>query len=276
MVDSMATPAASLKERFRAARDIGEVAGALALDFFRRRKELTIEIKGGLQDVVSVADRSVEDLIRARIRAAFPDDSILGEEHGLETGGSGFTWVVDPIDGTSAFVHGLPDWCVSIALLQGDALVMGVIRVPCAGESFAALNGEGASLNGAPLRLDSALTLENGLTGIGASAHIPAGMAGEMITALMARGGNYIRTGSGARMLADVAAGRLAGFYEPSMSAWDCLAGYCLVREAGGRHRAFALEGEAMLRRAPVLAAGPGAFDALSELAHGCEHWLVD
>lgn len=264
----------ALAARFAAAQDIAEEAGALALDYFRRRKDLTIEIKGGLQDVVSIADKNVETLIRDRLHTSFPEDGILGEEHGVDQGSSGFTWVVDPIDGTSAFVHGLPSWCVSIALLSGSDLVMGVIRVPCGDESFAAVKGGGATLNGEALRLDSSKTLQNSLTGIGANNAVPPEMIGALITGLMARGGNYIRTGSGAQMLALVAAGRLAGFYEPSMHAWDCLAGYCLVAEAGGSYRPFPVEGAAILEGGPVLAAGPGAFEELSALASESERLL--
>ncbi|MGX1499863.1 myo-inositol-1(or 4)-monophosphatase [Labrenzia sp. MBR-25] len=264
----------ALAARFAAAQDIAEEAGALALDYFRRRKDLTIEIKGGLQDVVSIADKNVETLIRDRLHTSFPEDGILGEEHGIDQGSSGFTWVVDPIDGTSAFVHGLPSWCVSIALLSGSDLVMGVIRVPCGDESFAAVKGGGATLNGEALRLDSSKTLQNSLTGIGANNAVPPEMIGALITGLMARGGNYIRTGSGAQMLALVAAGRLAGFYEPSMHAWDCLAGYCLVSEAGGSYRPFPVEGAAILEGGPVLAAGPGAFEELSALASESERLL--
>ncbi|WP_422377870.1 inositol monophosphatase family protein [Roseibium sp.] len=268
-VQSKGTPAinAELADRFRFARDIAEEAGALALDYFRRRKDLTVEIKGGLQDVVSIADRDVETLIRRRIAAAFLDDGILGEEQGLLDGRSGYTWVVDPIDGTSAFVHGHKNWCVSIALTDGTEPVIGVIRVPCDDETFAAQRGGGATLNGAPLRLDGALTLQNGLTGIGASQSVVPEKVGALISGLMARGGNYIRTGSGAQMLAFVAAGRLAGFHEPSMHAWDCLAGYCLVAEAGGFYLPFPAKGEGLLNSGPVLAAGPGAFDALRDLA---------
>lgn len=253
--------------RFRLARDIAIDAGAMALDYFRRRAELTIEVKGGLQDVVSIADRNVETLIRERIAEAFPEDGILGEEHGFEKSGSEFTWVIDPIDGTSAFVHGHTNWCVSIALLNGGEPVIGVIRVPCDDETFAAMKGAGATLNGVPLKLDGSMTLQNGLTGIGANQSVAPERVGALIGGLMALGGNYIRTGSGAQMLAMVAAGRLAGFFEPAMHAWDCLAGYCLVSEAGGRYRAFPVEGNTILESSPVLAAGPGAFEDLSVLA---------
>lgn len=259
-----------LESRFQLARDIALDAGAMALDYFRRRKELTIEVKGGLQDVVSIADRNVETLIRDRIAEAFPEDGILGEEHGFQKSGGGYSWVVDPIDGTSAFVHGHTNWCVSIALLYGGEPVIGVIRVPCDDETFAAMKGSGATLNGVPLKLDASMTLQNSLTGIGANQSVPPERVGALISGLMALGGNYIRTGSGAQMLAMVAASRLAGFFEPSMHAWDCLAGYCLVAEAGGYYRPFPVDGSAILDGGPVLAAGPGAFEALSGLADRC------
>lgn len=267
--DSEPLSLSEAEARFRLAATIAVDAGALALDYFCRRRELTVEIKGGLQDVVSIADRTVETLIRERILTAFPDDGILGEEHGFETGSSGYTWVVDPIDGTSAFVHGHRSWCVSIALLHGGDLVAGVVRVPCDDETFAAMTGRGATLNGTTLELDGSMTLQNSLTGIGANQSVPPERVGALIGGLMAAGGNYIRTGSGAQMLAMVASGRLAGFYEPSMHAWDCLAGYCLVAEAGGRYRPFPMTGSALLEGGPVLAAGPGAFEALAALADG-------
>ncbi|MCK7615058.1 inositol monophosphatase family protein [Roseibium sediminicola] len=266
-IANLASVTRDLEARFRLATDIAVDAGAMAFDYFRRRKELTIEVKGGLQDVVSIADRTVETLIRARIAEAFPEDGILGEEHGFQTSGSGYTWVVDPIDGTSAFVHGHTNWCVSIALLFGGEPVIGVIRVPCDDETFKAMKGAGATLNGVTLKLDMSMTLQNSLTGIGANQSVPPERVGALISGLMALGGNYIRTGSGAQMLAMVAAGRLAGFFEPSMHAWDCLAGYCLVSEAGGRYRPFPVDGSAILESGPVLAAGPGAFEALSSLA---------
>ena len=257
----------TLQARFHLAQVISEEAGNMAMDYFMRRKELLVETKTGLQDLVSIADRDVENLIRTFLHESFPEDGVLGEEYGAQEGSSGHLWVIDPIDGTAAFLHGMPNWCVSIALLKDAELVMGVIRIPCDDETFAAVKGGGATLNGEQLMLDGSKTLQNSLTGIGANHDIPPEMVGSTISDLMAAGGNYIRTGSGAQMIAHVAAGRLAGFYEPSMHIWDCLAGYCLVSEAGGRHRNFPLTGNARLEGGPVLAAGPGAYDALDQIA---------
>ena len=266
MMDSPLNNSPDLDPRFRLAKELAEEAGAVALDYFQRRDELVIETKRDPQDVVSVADRSVEALIRKRIEAAFPEDGILGEEYGLLSGTSGLTWVIDPIDGTAPFVNGLPNWCVSIAVLAEEEPVIGVIKAACDNELFAAMTGKGASVNGRTLSLDTSKTLQNGLTGIGGNSHVPPAMVGASITRLLEAGGNFVRTGSGALMLAHVAAGRLVGYYEPYMHAWDCLAGYCLVKEVGGDHLPFPVRGDSLHTGSPVLAAGPGAFRELVEL----------
>lgn len=256
-----------LDRRHQLAEEIAREAGALALDYFDRRDTLVIETKRDLQDVVSIADREVERLIRERIAAQFPDDGFLGEETGFEAGSSGYSWAVDPIDGTAPFVNGLPTWCVSIAVVHEDLPVVGVIAVPCTGELFSSAQGRGASLDGKRLTLDPARTIRNSLTGIGSNSHVSPEKAGRIITGLLAGGGNYIRNGSGALMLAYVAAGRLVGYLEPYMHAWDCLAGYCLVQEAGGRHLPFPLDGGNAKGGTVVLAANPSAWDDLFALS---------
>ncbi|MGH6761801.1 MAG: inositol monophosphatase family protein [Phyllobacterium sp.] len=264
----MTSPAKSdISTRYELARTLAREAGRIALDFFNRREELVVEIKGDPQDVVSIADRQVEEMIRQRIADAHPDDSILGEEYGLTDGSSGFTWVIDPIDGTSPFVNGMPSWCVSIAVLHGETPVVGVIYAPCNDELFAAASGHGANLNGKSLKLDAVRTIRNGVTGIGANHHVKPATVAKLVEDLLTEGGNFIRNGSGALMLAYVAAGRLVGYYEPYMHAWDCLAGYCLVTEAGGWHLPFPVANGGLTRGSPVLAAGPGSTDDLRRVA---------
>lgn len=256
-----------LDNRFALAQTIARTAGAVALDYFNRRDTLIIETKRDAQDVVSIADREVENLIRAAVAEAQPDDGFLGEEYGLVAGSSGYTWVVDPIDGTSPFVNGMPSWCVSIAVLYEGKPVIGVIYAPCFDELYAAADGRGATLNGGVLTLDPSRTIRNSVTGLGANNYVTPAFVGKMVETLMEAGGNFIRNGSGALMLAYVAAGRLVGYYEPYMHAWDCLAGYCLVTEAGGWHHPFPVEGDQLTRGAPVLAAAPGAVDDLRRIA---------
>lgn len=256
-----------LDARFALAQTIARNAGAVALDYFNRRETLVIETKRDAQDVVSIADREVENLIRAGVADIYPEDGFLGEEYGLAAGTSGYTWVVDPIDGTSPFVNGMPNWCVSIAVLFDSKPVIGVIFAPCFDELYAAATGKGAVLNGRVLQLDPSRTIRNAVTGIGANNHVTPAFVGKMVETLMEAGGNFIRNGSGALMLAYVAAGRLVGYYEPYMHAWDCLAGYCLVSEAGGWHHPFPVDGEQLTRGSPVLAAAPGAVEDLRRIA---------
>ncbi|PSH61465.1 inositol monophosphatase [Phyllobacterium brassicacearum] len=259
--------AADLHARFALAQEVARGAGAVALAHFNAREQLVIETKADPQDVVSAADREVEALIRARIATAFSSDSVLGEEYGVSPGASDYTWVVDPIDGTSPFLNGMPTWCVSIAVLRGEEIVIGVIYVPCADETYAAAAGMGATLNGKTLKLDATRTIRNAVTGIGANHHVSPATVASIIEKLLDAGGSFIRNGSGALMLAYVAAGRLVGYYEPYMHAWDCMAGYCLVKEAGGWHHPFPVTGDGLTKGSPVLAAATGAVSDLRQIA---------
>lgn len=264
-----------LAPRLEHAEAIARAAGALALDHFRRRDRLVIETKRHPTDLVSEADREVETLIRARLADAFPDDAQLGEEHGLTPGTSGLTWVIDPIDGTAPYLSGLPGWCVSIGACDASGPAIGVIHVPVLDETFVAARGGAAYLDGAPLRV-SDRDLRGGLLGMGANDRVPAERVGEMLSDLMLAGSSWVRYGSGALMLAWVAAGRLIGYVEPRMSAWDCMAGYCLIAAAGGRVLPFP-DGDRMLRPAPVLGAAPRAFDELRRVCRieDAHHWSL-
>jgi myo-inositol-1(or 4)-monophosphatase len=255
----------NLETRLTFAEDLARRAGDLALRYFNSRDSLTVEAKRNPQDMVSEADRSVELLIREAIGARFPEDGILGEEFGLQPGTSGLTWIIDPIDGTAPFLAGLPGWCVSIGALDADGPAIGVIRVPVLDESYAAARGLRASLNGTPVCVAQAVDLRTGLLGIGANDRIPAERLGAALADIIEAGGNWVRYGSGALMLAWVAAGRLVGYVEPRMSAWDCMAGYCLIEAAGGRVLPFPT-GDRLTLPAPVLGAVPGEYDRIRDL----------
>jgi myo-inositol-1(or 4)-monophosphatase len=267
----MTTHDSAIEARFALAKSLAAEAGALALDYFDKRETLVIETKRDLQDVVSIADRNVETLLREKVAKALPDDGFLGEEYGYQEGNSGYTWVVDPIDGTAPFVNGMPSWCVSIAVLHDNIPVVGVIQVPCENELYASAKGLGASLNGKPLVLDPSRTIQNALTGIGCNNYVTPERVGAIVTALLEIGGNFIRNGSGALMLAYVAAGRLVGYYEPYMRAWDCMAGFCLVKEAGGDFMPFPCEGEDLLVGHPVLASNRSAYAELMSIHRDAE-----
>lgn len=257
------TPVVS-PQKLETAVDLARRAGALALDYFHRRDALVIETKRHVTDLVSQADREVETLIRDGLAKAFPEDAQLGEEHGLSDGSSGFTWVIDPIDGTAPYLNGLPGWCVSIGACDAEGPVLGVIYAPVLDELFIAARGQGATFNGTPVKVIDG-DLRAGLLGIGANDRVPSARVGQMLADLSSAGAGWVRYGSGALMLAYVAAGRLVGYAEPRMSAWDCMAAYALILEAGGTIRPFP-DGDAMTLPAPVMGAASGAFDELDSL----------
>src|SRR5690606_27101593 len=168
----------------------------------------------------------------------------------------GFTWVVDPIDGTSCFIHGQRSWCVAIALVHAARTVAGLIYDPNADELFSAIEGEGARLNGEPISVDLHTDLEHGLTSIGANYRVEPHLISGFIHELLQTGGMFVRSGSGALSLAHVACGRLAAYYEPHMNAWDCIAAQCIIREAGGWTNDFFAEGS-LTDGAPVIGCAP-------------------
>lgn len=257
---------AAILARFEAARSIVREAGAYARGRFDEIEALTVDVKFNGQDVATSADREVEALIRTRVAEAFPGDGVLGEEEGLVRGDAEFVWVVDPIDGTSPFLHGLASWCVSVGIALGGTTVVGFIYDPCADELFAARVGGGATLNGRPIQVDSAYDITTGLMGLGASHKVPAKAIADFAVNLMDAGGMFIRNGSGALMLAYVACGRFVGYYEPAINLWDCAAGLLIVREAGGSVTAFE-EDPAKAVAGPLIAAAPQVREALHALA---------
>lgn len=261
----MTDETAAIAARLAHAQTIAVDAGQLGLTYFNRLGELTVTSKGH-QDMVSEADRDVETYLRAEIGKAFPDDAILGEEHGLSKGTTGFTWVLDPIDGTANFVNGIPAWSVVIACVTDADTVLGVIHEPNAGETFAARLGGGVTLNGKPIAASRATSLTEGSVGVGLSNRVDWQPTVQFIRGLMLEGGMFFRNASGAIMLAYVAAGRLLGYVEQHMNAWDCAAGLLMIREAGGRvHRIGTAE---LLQDGSVIITGAsGVYEAIEVLA---------
>lgn len=222
-----------LDDRMHFAIDLARRAGELGLKYFRDLDNLTVESKGH-QDLVSEADREVELFIRAAIAEAYPQDGIVGEEHAPVTGTTGYVWVIDPIDGTANFVRGIPAWCVVIACARDGETVVGVIHEPSTDETFYGRLGGGAFLNGKPIKTSNAASLSEGAVGTGLSNRTSTKNVVILISLIMAEGGVFYRNASGALMLAYAASGRLLGYAEEHMNAWDCLAGMLLVEEAGG------------------------------------------
>ncbi len=254
-----------LSERCAAAQRIADEAGELALGFFRRPDSLRIDRKGH-QDFVSQADREVERLVRTRLAEAFPDDGIAGEEEAPTPGRSGFTWVIDPIDGTTNFINGIPAWTVVLAGVSGGRTQIGVIHDPCHDETFVAVRGQGATLNGERLAVPKGLSLKDGTTGIGFSNRVGTDGVMRLMRALFDEGGIFLRNASGALSIAYVAAGRLLGYAEEHMNAWDCLAGQLIVEEAGGGVEDQ--DADRMIETGGRVVVGvPGVFDELVRLS---------
>lgn len=222
------------------AASIAREAGALARA--RRAEGVALAAtKSSLADIVTEADREVEELIRQRLREARPGDGFLGEESGAESGDSGITWVVDPIDGTVNYAYGIPAYAVSIAAVQGPPVpdrweaLAGAVFAPATDELFTAVRGEGAWLDGRTRLAVTAETPAGALlaTGFG---YDPSTHDGDLATvrAVMTIARDLRRAGAASLDLAYVAAGRLDGYYERGLKPWDFAAGALLVEEAGG------------------------------------------
>lgn len=254
-------------DRLQAAKDVAREAGRTALAYFHNPDELEVVTKGR-QDFVSEADHAVEALIRERLQGLYPEDGFLGEESGaaIDEKGAGGIWVVDPIDGTTNFVNQVPVWCVSIAYVRQGRIEVGVVYDPNADELFAARRGHGAYCGETPISTSAADSLTQGTVGVGYSTRTSGATAVGSIRRLLDAGGIYQRNGSGALMLAYVGAGRLIGYLEAHINAWDCLAGILLVQEAGGWTNDF-LANDGLLQGNPVIAAAPGVADAVRAVA---------
>jgi len=191
--------------------------------------------KASPADLVTDLDREAEALIAGELRRRFPDHDLCGEESGGRTAAE-YVWHVDPIDGTTNFVHGLPGFCVSIALARQGRPVAAAVYDPTADELFSASLGGGSRANGRPLRVAETVDLAEALLGTGIPPVQPAkDFAVRSLVRVSARARNVRNIGSAALHLSYVAAGRLTGFWEPALHAWDCAAGVLLLREAGGR-----------------------------------------
>lgn len=255
----------SIDTRHEKALGMAKDAGALALDYFQRVATLAIEDKGP-QDFVSEADKAVEEFIRDAIARDFPGDGIVGEEHAPKASQSGCTWVIDPIDGTANFINAIPAWTVVIALVKDGETQVGVIHDPVHGEMFSAVRGGGAMLNDAALLCPTDTALSRGSVGTGFSNRAGTDGIRALLNALFDAGGMYHRNGSGALSLAYVAAGRLLGYLEENMNAWDCIAGQLIIAEAGGRVEIQ--DADMMIANGGrVVAASAGVFDELVALA---------
>ena len=255
-----------IRTRLDFAKTLTKKAGEKAMVFFASIGDLVVQQKGA-QDLVSNADLEVEVFIRQHIAQSYPNDGIVGEEHANVAGTSGYTWVIDPIDGTANFLTAIPSWCVVLACVHDDQTKLGVVYEPSNHEMFWGTMGSGAYLNDKPMQVSPSTTLSVGSTGIGMNGRTSTDLTVSYIKKLVDRGGIFYRNASGALMLSYVAAGRLIGYAEPHMNAWDCLAGQLLIAEAGGcvEHQSA---NDMLINGGRVVAAGPGVFDEMVQIAN--------
>ena len=250
------------------ASSVAEEAGGLLLD--RHGRAGVVYTKSSPTDVVTEMDRAAEDLIRDRLLAARPGDTVLGEEGGQIGAGRGVRWVVDPLDGTVNYLYGLPDWAVSIAAEVGGVIVAGAVSVPLRRSLFTAIRGGGAWLESAwqpgrrRLACNSAVALSAALiaTGFGYGSRQRAGQ-GRVVASVLPRVRDIRRTGSAATDLCSVAAGQVDGYYEQGLQYWDLAAGALIAHEAGAL--TGGLRGQAA-GTAMTIAASPGLFAELRDL----------
>ncbi len=244
-------------------------AGEILVNALERTDLLAIEEKNR-NDFVTDIDRASEHEIKYHLRKAFPGHSIHGEETGLETGSDpDYEWVIDPLDGTTNFIHGIPHFAISLACKYQGRVVHGVVYDPVKDEEFAASNGKGATLNGRRIRVSDRKSMAGALIGTG----IPfSGFALEHIEPFLAalkevagQTAGIRRPGAAALDLAYVAAGRFDGFWEMNLKEWDIAAGALLVREAGGMVSDFQ-GGNDFLRSGHIVCATPKVFKPLLQI----------
>ena len=236
--------------------DAARAAGRLLRDELSGVRR--IAYKGAPTNLVTEMDARAEAEILGRLRGAFPDDAILSEEHGAAAGSSGRRWIVDPLDGTTNYAHGLPVFGVSIALAAERRIVLGVVYDPTRDELFVGERGLGATLNDAAIRVSAATTLDASLLVTGFPYNIrqthDTNLAEYAVFSVRARA--VRRLGSAVIDLAYVACGRFDAYWELRLGAWDVAAGGLLVEEAGGR--LTGIDGKPMDVDAPTLLASNG------------------
>ncbi len=230
----------------------------------RKHGVTSASTKSSVTDVVTEFDRASERLIVDGLTAARPDDSVIGEEGTDTTGASGIRWLIDPIDGTTNFLYDLPGYAVSIAALDGDRPLVGAVFVPSADELFTAVAGEGAFLNGEPIRCGTTASLDQALVATGFSYQTERRREQAVrLTEMIPQIRDIRRLGAAATDLCHLAAGRVDVYFEQWLGPWDLAAGELIAREAGCRTGRF--DGSEVDHH-QVLACNPALFDQMVEL----------
>jgi myo-inositol-1(or 4)-monophosphatase len=223
-----------LEQALAVARKAAQEAGVVALEGFRKQK--LVETKSGPMDLVTEYDRRAEDVLRAHLTEAFPEHAIVGEEGGGEHS-MGLTWYLDPIDGTTNFVHGHPFFNVSIGLWRGTEPLVGVVNAPALGLTWWGARGKGAFRNDEPLRVSACDELGRALCATGFTREVRRSAEDniEELNGFLRDTHGVRRGGASALDLAMVADGTFEVYWQKGLSPWDVAAGVLLVLEAGGK-----------------------------------------
>lgn len=238
-------------------------AGKIILRYYENLDRITVNSKRA-NDLVSDVDLQVEQEIIQSLRRSYPEHAILSEESGTLAGDAEHQWLIDPLDGTTNYLHGLPFFCISMAYLYRQRLEIGLVYDPLREEFFTASRGQGAQLNGRRMRVTTRSQLNGALVSTG----MPPWISGQqhsimaMINDVVQQGSILRRNGSAALDLSYVAAGRLDGFWETHLHPWDVGAGTLLVQEAGGLVGDYH-GGHEHLYQGQIVAANPKLFKIL-------------
>jgi myo-inositol-1(or 4)-monophosphatase len=241
-------------------------AGELMIRQMNQLESLTVVDKGH-NDFVSQVDKAAETAIIEIIRDHHPDHAILAEESGA-SGDHEYQWIIDPLDGTTNYLHGFPQFAVSIAVARNGELEHGVVYDPLRQEIFSASRGQGAQLDGRRIRVSKRTSLQQSLVATGFPFHanlVHVERYLNMLRAVMLESAGVRRPGAAALDLCYVAAGRVDAFFELGLKKWDVAAGALIIREAGGRISNFQ-GGDGYLDSGNVIAGNPKVYAALSKL----------
>jgi len=252
-----------LQARIDAAMDLAERAGELAMSMRPPPGSARGTMKGP-QDWLTDADGAVERFLSDELAAAFPSDGFQGEEGGISRGGS-LRWVVDPIDGTANFARGGARFCVSLACLEGDTPLIGVLVAPALRETIWAWRGGGAWCNGDPVRAAETSVVAQAIMEVGWSRRRPDADYLKVCARILADGASLRHGGSGALGLADVALGRVDGYAELHINLWDVAAALVILREAGAKVSDF-LSADGTTKGNAIVACAPGLAEVWSNL----------
>lgn len=241
--------------------DLAMTAASQSALLRSEQKHLIVDVKSSQSDLVTKFDQAAEEYIRGRLAVERPGDGVIGEEGDDVRPLNGLTWIVDPIDGTTNFVFGLPAWGCSVAVARDSELLAGAVHIPALNETFSAAIGHGATRNGSSIHATDRPSLDNALvaTGFSYDARRRADQ-GATAARLLPLVRDIRRSGSAAYDLCCVAAGTVDAYYEQHLSIWDIAAGVLIAREAGARVEFSPIRGQTEIS---IVASTPAIFELL-------------